>query len=132
VENEQGYMKLGIVEVLFTFILLLGIVGVTIRGVNPKRFLNLKPESTFYLLNNNTWLKSMSSNDGRVPEDNLQHFSKLSAENNWRVKRQAPSGELIPPDAVLSVFASFEPARIVSSVMSAGLCAGCFTALSDV
>ncbi len=72
------------------------------------------PTSTYYLRNNDTWLKATDVKGPWSPAGTLPaSFSKLPAEDNWKdVKANLP-GKPIAASAVPKVFVSVAPAELV-------------------
>jgi hypothetical protein len=72
------------------------------------------PSKTYYLRNNDTWLKASEvkgpwSAAGKLPDS----FAKLPAEDNWKdVKANLP-GKPIKTSAVPKVFVSLQPAELI-------------------
>jgi hypothetical protein len=72
------------------------------------------PTSTFYLRNNDTWLKTTDlkgrwSPGGRLPES----FAKLPADDNWKEVKGSLPGKSIKASAVPKVFVSSRPAELI-------------------
>jgi hypothetical protein len=72
------------------------------------------PTKTFFLRNNNTWLKATDLNGPWSPAGKLpESFSKLPAEDNWKdVKANLP-GRSLSASAVPKVFVSVQPAELI-------------------
>jgi hypothetical protein len=73
-----------------------------------------EPTKTFYLRNNDTWLKATDMKGPWSPAGKLPgSFSKLPAEENWKdVKTNLP-GRTIKPADVPKVFVSDKPAELI-------------------
>jgi hypothetical protein len=72
------------------------------------------PTNTYYLRNNDTWLKASDvkgpwSAAGKLPDS----FKKLPAEENWNEVKANLPGKSIKASAVPKVFVSFEPAELI-------------------
>ncbi len=72
------------------------------------------PTNTYYLRNNDTWLKASDLNGQWSPAGTLPaSFSKLPAEENWKdVKANLP-GKAVKASAVPKVFISTQPAELI-------------------
>ena len=72
------------------------------------------PTNTYYLRNNDTWLKASDINGTWSPAGTLPaSFSKLPAEDNWKdVKANLP-GKAVKASAVPKVFVSTQPAELI-------------------
>ena len=72
------------------------------------------PTSTYYLRNNDTWLKASDIKGPWAPAGTLpDSFKKLPAEDNWKdVKANLP-GKPIKASAVPRVFVSQQPAELI-------------------
>ncbi len=72
------------------------------------------PSNTYYLRNNNTWLKAADINGPWMPAGTLpESFKKLPAEDNWKdVKANLP-GKAIKASEVPKVFVSQTPAELI-------------------
>jgi hypothetical protein len=72
------------------------------------------PTNTYYLRNNDTWLKATDVNGTWTPAGKLpDSFNKLPAEENWKdVKANLP-GKTIAASAVPKVFVSNKPAELI-------------------
>jgi hypothetical protein len=72
------------------------------------------PTNTFYLRNNDTWLKASAykgpwSPAGKLPES----FTKLPAEENWKEVKASLPGRSIKGSEVPTVFVSATPAELI-------------------
>jgi hypothetical protein len=73
------------------------------------------PTKTFYLRNNDTWLKTTDvvkgpwSPAGKLPGS----FSKLPAEDNWKDVKAALPGKAVNASAVPKIFVSTTPAELI-------------------
>jgi hypothetical protein len=83
------------------------------------------PTNTYYLRNNDTWLKASDLNGKWAPAGTLPaSFSKLPAEDNWNdVKANLP-GKAVKASAVPKVLVSTQPAELIPSSGRAQLPAG--------
>ena len=72
------------------------------------------PTNTYYLRNNDTWLKASDLNGKWAPAGTLPaSFSKLPAEDNWKdVKANLP-GKAVKAAAVPKVLVSTQPAELI-------------------
>jgi hypothetical protein len=72
------------------------------------------PTNTYYLRNNDTWLKASDLNGKWSPAGTLPaSFSKLPTEDNWKdVKANLP-GKAVKASAVPRVFISTQPAELI-------------------
>ena len=72
------------------------------------------PENTFLLRDNKNWLKATSINSAWTPAGELPaSLSKLPSDENWKEIRASLPGGSYVPNAVPSVFVSFEPAELI-------------------
>jgi hypothetical protein len=73
-----------------------------------------KPSKTYYLRNNDSWLKTADVKGPWSPAGKLPpSFAKLPAEDNWKdVKANLP-GKSISASAVPKVFVSYQPAELI-------------------
>jgi hypothetical protein len=72
------------------------------------------PTNTYYLRNNDTWLKTSDLKGAWTPAGTLpDSFKKLPAEDNWKdVKANLP-GKALAASALPKVFVSFLPAELI-------------------
>jgi hypothetical protein len=72
------------------------------------------PTSTYYLRNNDTWLKATDVKGPWTPAGTLpDNFKKLPAEENWKdVKANLP-GKPIAASAVPKIFVTFQPGELI-------------------
>jgi hypothetical protein len=92
-----------------------------IEGVDLKYAVNTnwdvfeQPSSkTFYLRDDNSWLKATDVNGPWAPAGKLpDSFSKLPANDNWKDVQANLPGKKIAANAVPTVFESFEPAELI-------------------
>jgi hypothetical protein len=72
------------------------------------------PTSTYYLRNNDSWLKASDVKGTWSPAGTLpDSFKKLPADDNWKdVKANLP-GKAIPASGVPKVFVSLQPAELI-------------------
>lgn len=72
------------------------------------------PTSTYYLRNNDSWLKASGVNGPWSPAGTLPaSFKKLPAEDNWKEVKASLPGKSIKASAVPTVFVSVEPAELI-------------------
>ena len=72
------------------------------------------PTKTYYLRDNNTWLKASDVNGPWAPAGELpESFSKLPAEENFKDVRANLPGKKLSPEKVPAVFVNFEPAELI-------------------
>jgi len=70
------------------------------------------PTNTYYLRNNDTWLKATDVKGTWSPAGTLpESFKKLPAEENWKDVKASLPGK--PAKAVPKVFVSFQPAELI-------------------
>ena len=77
-------------------------------------FFQHDPTNTYYLRNNDTWLKATDVKGPWSPAGKLSDsFKKLPADENWKdVKANLP-GKSIDGSAVPKVFVNFTPAELI-------------------
>lgn len=72
------------------------------------------PTNTYYLRNNDTWLKTTDIKGTWSPAGTLPaSFSKLPADDNWKDARAAMPGKPIARTAMPAVYVSYEPAELI-------------------
>ena len=72
------------------------------------------PTSTYYLRNNDTWLKASDVKGPWAPAGTLpDSFKKLPAEDNWKDVKASLPGKSIKASAVPRVFVSQQPAELI-------------------
>jgi hypothetical protein len=72
------------------------------------------PTNTYYLRNNNTWLKATDLKGPWSPAGTLPaSFTKLPAEDNWKEVKASLPGQAIKASAVPKVFVSYQPAELI-------------------
>ncbi|HEY7445409.1 MAG TPA: hypothetical protein VH701_23480 [Vicinamibacterales bacterium] len=72
------------------------------------------PTKTFYLRNNDTWLKATDLKGAWSPAGTLPaSFSKLPAEENWKDVKSNLPGKSIQASAVPKVFVGFQPSELI-------------------
>jgi hypothetical protein len=77
----------------------------------------LTPDNTFYLRNNNTWLKSTDLKGSWTPAGKLPaSFEKLPGDENWKDVQANLPGKSIAATAVPAVFVSYEPAELIQII----------------
>jgi hypothetical protein len=73
-----------------------------------------EPTRTYYLRNNDTWLKAQDVKGPWSPAGTLPgSFKKLPAEDNWKEVAASLPGKAIAASAVPKVFTSFQPAELI-------------------
>ena len=72
------------------------------------------PSGTYYLRNNDAWLKAREIKGPWSPAGTLPgSFGKLPAEDNWKDVKASLPGKTIAAAAVPKVFTSFQPAELI-------------------
>ena len=72
------------------------------------------PTSTYYLRNNDTWLKAADVKGPWTPAGTLpDNFKKLPAEDNWKDVRANLPGKPIAASAVPKIFVTFQPGELI-------------------
>jgi hypothetical protein len=72
------------------------------------------PTKTYYLLNNDTWLKATDVKGPWSPAGTLPgSFTKLPAEENWKEVKANLPGKPLSAAAAPKVFVSFQPAELI-------------------
>jgi hypothetical protein len=72
------------------------------------------PTSTYYLRNNDTWLKSIDPKGTWVPAGTLPgSFGKLPADDNWKEVKSNLPGRALSKASTPRVFVSYQPAELI-------------------